>query len=36
MQLKTLTVALNNGSLRAENLTVTRDMLVEHFLLANV
>ena len=29
MQLKTLTVALNNGSLRAENLTVTRDMLVE-------
>lgn len=29
MQLKTLTVALNNGSLRAENLTVTRDLLVE-------
>lgn len=29
MQLKTLTVALNNGSLRAEDLTVTRDMLVE-------
>lgn len=29
MQLKTLTVALANGSLRAENLTVTRDMLVE-------
>lgn len=29
MQLKTLTVALTNGSLRAENLTVTRDMLVE-------
>ena len=29
MQLKTLTVALNNGSLRAENLTVTSDMLVE-------
>ena len=29
MQLKTLTVALNNGSLRAESLTVTRDMLVE-------
>ena len=29
MQLKTLTVALNNGSLRAENLTVTRDILVE-------
>lgn len=26
MQLKTLTVALNNGSLRAENLTVTRDL----------
>ena len=29
MQLKTLTVALTNGSLRAENLTVTRDLLVE-------
>ena len=29
MQLKTLTVALANGSLRAENLTVTRDLLVE-------
>lgn len=29
MQLKTLTVALNNGGLRAEDLTVTRDMLVE-------
>ena len=29
MQLKTLTVALNNGSLRAEDLTVTRDLLVE-------
>ena len=29
MQLKTLTVALNNGSLRAENLTVTRDLLIE-------
>ena len=29
MQLKTLTVALNNGSLRAESLTVTRDLLVE-------
>lgn len=29
MQVKTLTVALNNGSLRAEDLTVTRDMLVE-------
>ena len=29
MQLKTLTVALNNGGLRAENLTVTRDLLVE-------
>lgn len=29
MQLKTLNVALNNGSLRAENLTVTRDLLVE-------
>ena len=29
LQLKTLTVALTNGSLRAENLTVTRDMLVE-------
>ncbi|UQK39579.1 HAAS signaling domain-containing protein [Faecalibacterium sp. I4-1-79] len=29
MQLKTLTIALNNGSLRAENLTVTRDLLVE-------
>ena len=28
MQLKTLTVALANGSLRAENLTVTRDLLV--------
>lgn len=29
MQLKTLTVALTNGSLRAENLTVTRDLLIE-------
>ena len=29
MQLKTLTVALANGSLRAEDLTVTRDLLVE-------
>ena len=29
MQLKTLNVALTNGSLRAENLTVTRDLLVE-------
>ena len=29
MQLKTLTVALANGSLRAENLTVTRDLLIE-------
>ena len=29
MQLKTLTVALNNGGLRAEDLTVTRDLLVE-------
>ena len=29
MQLKTLTVALANGGLRAENLTVTRDLLVE-------
>ena len=29
MQLKTLNVALANGSLRAENLTVTRDLLVE-------
>ena len=29
MQLKTLNVALTNGGLRAENLTVTRDMLVE-------
>ena len=29
MQLKTLTVALTNGCLRAENLTVTRDLLVE-------
>ena len=29
MQLKTLTVELNNGSLRAEDLTVTRDLLVE-------
>lgn len=29
MQLKTLTVALTNGSLRAEDLTVTRDLLVE-------
>ena len=29
MQLKTLTVALANGSLRAESLTVTRDLLVE-------
>ena len=29
MQLKTLTVALTNGGLRAEDLTVTRDLLVE-------
>ena len=29
MQLKTLTVALTNGSLRAEDLTVTRDLLIE-------
>ena len=29
MQLKTLNVALNNGGLRAEDLTVTRDLLVE-------
>lgn len=29
MQLKTLTVALANGGLRAEDLTVTRDLLVE-------
>ena len=29
MQLKTLNVALTNGSLRAEDLTVTRDLLVE-------
>lgn len=29
MQLKTLNVALTNGGLRAENLTVTRDLLVE-------
>ena len=29
LQLKTLTVALTNGGLRAENLTVTRDLLVE-------
>ena len=29
MQLKTLTVALTKGSLRAEDLTVTRDLLVE-------
>lgn len=29
MQLKTLTVALTNGSLRAEDLTATRDLLVE-------
>ena len=29
MQLKTLTVAIANGSLRAEDLTVTRDLLVE-------
>ena len=29
MQLKTLTVALANGSLRAEDLTVTRDLLIE-------
>lgn len=29
MQLKTLNVALTNGGLRAEDLTVTRDLLVE-------
>ena len=29
MQLKTLNVALDNGGLRAEDLTVTRDLLVE-------